>query len=264
MQVGAAGEDRQGLVPGIAAHRRPQCNGVAAAAHQKIQVGTVGIVYQQRHTVRIADLCKGRDVLHPAEVVRAGEVDAEGGSPLPGQPVQRGGKLSFGHGAAAQRPGRVRRRPEPLDVKIQQRGGIEQRFVGVAGRQKHRALPGGGRLHRQAEHGPDALGRALGAVIGMGRAEEPSRVGLALGDDAIGLVQLIRAPDLGDVQPFKPQQGLPFMAGHVKAGRPGLCVVLHKVHDGRGHAHSQASPSAQALQVLPSSMGTSMPCAASS
>ena len=45
-----------------------------------------------------------------------------------------------------------------------------------------------GRLHRQAEHGPDALRRTFGAVIGVGRAEEPGRVGLALGDDAIGLV----------------------------------------------------------------------------
>ena len=98
----------------------------------------------------------------------------------------------------------------------------------------------------------------------MGRTEQLGGVGFALRDDALGLVQLVGALDLGDIGILKAQQLLALVAGHVEPRGAGLCVAAHKVHDGRGHAHSQASPSAQALQVEPSSMGTSMPCAASS
>ena len=158
MQVGPAGEDGQGLVAGIAAHSGPQRHGVLAAADQKVQVRAVGVVHQKRNTVGVADLGKGRDVLHPTEIVRAGDVDAKGGSPLPGKPLQRLFQLPRRHRAAAQRPGSFRRGPEPLDVEIEEGGGVEQRLVGVAGGQQNGPLPRRGRLQRKAEHGPDALG----------------------------------------------------------------------------------------------------------
>ena len=92
MQVGSPGEHRQGLVARVTAGRRAQVNGVAAPAGQKAQVGPVGVIHQQGHAVSIADGREGRDVLHPSQVIRAGQVNAEGCSPLPGQLLKGGGK----------------------------------------------------------------------------------------------------------------------------------------------------------------------------
>ena len=266
MQVGPSCQDRQSLVAGIAAHGRPQCNGVAAAAGQKVQVRPVGVIHQQGHTLRLADGCQPGDILHTAQIIRAGDVDAKGPCPLLCLRLQGPAQGFRRHRAAAQRPGCFRGRPEPLDVEIQQGGGIEQGLVGVAGRQQHRTLPRfGSPLQRQRQHGPDALGRALRAVISARRAKEGRGVGLAPGNDALGLVQLIGPLDLGDVPCLTAQKRLAFMAGHVQAAGAGLRILPHKIHDGGGHgAHSQASPVAQALHWPPISMGTSMPWAASS
>ena len=130
-----------------------------AAADQKVQVRAVGVVHQKRDTVGVADLGKGRNVLHPAEVVRAGDVDAKGGSPLPGKPLQRLFQLPRRHRAAAQRPGSFRRGPEPLDIEVQQSRRVKQGLVGVPRRQQDRtACLCGPHLERKVEHGPDALG----------------------------------------------------------------------------------------------------------
>ena len=265
VQICAAGDHRQGLVGRIAAHGSPQCNGVQRLSGQKAQVGSMGVVHQQRHPKGVAHSRQGPDVLHSAQIIRAGDVDPKGGTPLPGQLLQRCCQHLCGDGAAAQRPGILCRRPEPPDIKIQQGSGVEQSLVGVPGCQQHRAAgPPGCPLQCQAQHGPDALGGALGAVIGVGRAEELGGVGLALGDDALRLVQLIGPLDLGQVQRLKAQQAPALVAGHVEPGDAGPGIPPHKIHNGGIHGYSQASPSAQALQVEPSSMGTSMPWAASS
>ena len=98
----------------------------------------------------------------------------------------------------------------------------------------------------------------------MHRVEQPGSVGFALGNDAVSPIQFIRTLYFGNVPRLKAQKALALVAGHMQPGGAGLGVPAHKIHNGRGHAHSQASPSAQALQVEPSSMGTSMPLAASS
>ena len=99
----------------------------------------------------------------------------------------------------------------------------------------------------------------------MRRAEQPGGVGLTPGDDPLGLVQLVRALDLGDVAGFDPQKILTLVPGHMQAGDPRLGISGCKIHNGRIHPrYSQASPSAQALQEPPISIGTSMPCLASS
>ena len=225
----------------------------------------MGVVHQQGHAPRLADRRQRGDVLHRAQIVRAGDVDPERRDALPCQRLQGVCEGLRGDRAAAQRPGILRRRPEPPDVKIQQGGGVQQRLVGVAGRQQHRTPAGLRRcLHGQKQHGPDALRRPFGAVIGVRRAEQTGGVGFALGNDAFRRVQLICTLDLRDVPRLKAQQVLSLVARHMQPGGPGLSIPAHKVHDGGVHAHSQASPSAQALQVDPSSMGTSMPCAASS
>ena len=265
MQVCAPGDNRQRFVAGIAAHGCAQCNGMLTALRQKTQVSTVGIIHQKRNAKILAHFGQRCNILHTAEIIRTGDVDAKGPFALLCQTPQSTCQLCSRHRAAAKRTGILRRRPEPLDIKIQQRRRIQQRFVSVARCQQDRTLSGCGRsLQCKAQHRTDALGRALCAVIGMHRAEQPGSVGFALGNDAVSPVQFIRTLYFGNVPRLKAQKALALVAGHMQPGGAGLGVPAHKIHNGRGHAHSQASPSAQALQVEPSSMGTSMPLAASS
>ena len=225
----------------------------------------MGVIHQQGHALRPADSGQRRDILHPAQIIRAGDVHTKGAYPLLRQRVQSPGQRFGCDWTAAQCTLCLRRRPKPADIKIQQRRRVQQRLVGVAGSQQHRALAVlRCALQCQKQHGADALGRALGAVIAVRRAKQPGGVGFAFGNDALRRVKLVRTADLGDIQRLKTQKALSLVAGHVQPGSAGLCIAAHKIHDGGGHAHSQASPSAQALQVEPSSMGTSMPLAASS
>ena len=265
MQVRATRDHRQSLVPGITAHRCTQRNGMPPALRQKAQIRTVGIIYQKRDAISPAYPSQRTNVLRPAQIIRAGDINAKGSAAMPLQCAKRICKPCCRDRAAAQRTRILRRRPEPCDIKIQQGGRINQCLMGVACCQQQRALCRTRCcLQRKAQHRPDALRGALGTIISVLCAEKPGRVGLALSNDPLRLVQLIRTFYLGDIPRFKAQQALPFVAGHVQPGGAGLRISAHKIHNGRGHAHSQASPSAQALQVEPSSMGTSMPFAASS
>ena len=76
--------------------------------------------------------------------------------------------------------------------------------MGVAGSQQHRALAVlRCALQRQKQHGADALGRALGAVIAVRRTKQPGGVGFAFGNNALRRVKLVCAADLGDIQRLK-------------------------------------------------------------
>ena len=208
---------------------------------------------------------QGGHVLHPAQVVGAGEVDAEGTAAFLFQGVQGGGQPAGAHRAGAEAGVGAGRGPQPPDIKVQQGRGIQKGLVGVAGRQQHRpAFPLGGGLQGQKQHGPDALGGAFRPVPGACGAEQPGGDRLALGDDPLGLVQFIRPGNLGQVQGLAAQRACPLVARHMEPGGVRGGVSPHKVRDG-GQAHSaQPSPSAQAVQVPPSWTGTSMPWAARS
>ena len=203
MQIRTAGDHRQGLVGRVAAHGRALRDGVAVL-RQKAQVGPVGVIHQQGHTLRPADNGQRRNILHPAQIIRAGDVHTKGAYSLLRQRVQSPSQRFSCDRAAAQRALCLRRRPKPTDIKIQQRRRIQQRLVGVAGSQQHRA-PAVLRcaLQRQKQHGADALGRALGAVIAVRRAKQPGGVGFTLGNNALRRVKLVCAADLGDIQRFK-------------------------------------------------------------
>ena len=157
MQIRAAGDHRQSLVGRVAAHGRALRDGVAVL-RQKAQVGPVGVIHQQRHVLRPADSGQRRDILHPAQIIRAGDVHAKGGVALLCHRVQSPCQCFGCDGAAAQCTLCLRRRPEPADIKIQQRRRVQQRLVGIAGGQQHRA-PAVLRcaLQRQKQHGADAL-----------------------------------------------------------------------------------------------------------
>ena len=265
MQVCSARDHRQRFVAGIAAHGSAQRDGMPRPLREKPQISTVGVVHQKRYPGHIADPGQRSDILHPAEVIRAGDIDAEGLFALLFHFLKCLLQLPGRNRAATQRPGVFLCRPEPPNIKIQQCRRIKQRLVGVACCQQHRATAGlRSRLQRQKEHGADTLRGAFCTIESMRCTEKLCGVGFALCNDALCFIQLICTADLGDIQRFKAQNLLSLMAGHMQPGGPGLRIAAHKVHNGRSHAHSQASPSAQALQVLPSSMGTSMPCAASS
>ena len=203
MQIRTAGDHRQSLVGRVAAHGRALCDGVAVL-RQKAQVGPVGVIHQQRHVLRPADSGQRREFLHPAQIIRAGDVHAKGGVALLCHRVQSPCQRFGCDGAAAQCTLCLRRRPEPADIKIQQRRRIQQRLVGVAGGQQHRALTVlRCALQRQKQHGTDALRRPLGAVIAVRRAEQPGGVGFTLGNNALRRVKLVRTADLGDIQRLK-------------------------------------------------------------
>ena len=70
-----------------------------------------------------------------------------------------------------------------------------------------------------------------GAVIGAGGAEELRRVGLALGDDALGFVQLVCARNFGDVQLFTAQRAAALVARHMHPGGALLGVATDKIDD---------------------------------
>ena len=203
MQIRTAGDHRQSLVGRVAAHGRALCDGVAVL-RQKAQVGPMGVIHQQRHALRPADSGQRREFLHPAQIIRAGDVHAKGGVALLCQRVQSPCQRFGCDGAAAQCTFCLRRRPKPADIKIQQRRRVQQRLVGVAGSQQHRA-PAVLRcaLQRQKQHGTDALRRPLGAVIAVRRAKQPGGVGFTLGNNALRRVKLVRTADFGDIQRLK-------------------------------------------------------------
>ena len=164
----------------------------------------VGVIHQQRHALRPADRRQRRNILHPAQIIRAGDVYAKGAYPLLCQRVQSPCQRFGCDGAAAQCTLCLRRRPKPSDIKIQQRRRVQQRLVGIAGGQQHRALTVlRCALQRQKQHGTDALRRALSAVIAVRRAKQPGGVGFTLGNNALRCVKLVRTADLGDIQRLK-------------------------------------------------------------
>ena len=87
MQIRTAGDHRQGLVGRVAAHGRTLRDGVTVL-RQKAQIGAVGVIHQQRHALRPADRRQRRNILHPAQIIRAGDVYAKGAYPLLCQRVQ--------------------------------------------------------------------------------------------------------------------------------------------------------------------------------
>ena len=81
MQIRAAGDHRQSLMGRVATHGRALRDGVAVL-RQKAQVGPVGVIHQQRHALLPADRRQCRNILHPAQIIRAGDVHAKGGVAL--------------------------------------------------------------------------------------------------------------------------------------------------------------------------------------
>ena len=77
MQVCAASDNGQRFMAGVAAHGRAQCNRMLTALRQKTQVSTVGIIHQKRNAKILAHFGQRCNILHTAQIIRTGDVDAK-------------------------------------------------------------------------------------------------------------------------------------------------------------------------------------------
>ena len=228
MQIGPAGEHRQRLVGRIAAQVRPQVHWVQGAG-QEFQVSPVGIVHQQGHPIPMAH---ARDFPHGgqiAQVVGARQIDGEGLFFF----FQNGRFHGFGGDGTAQV---AVPSPEPGDGKIQQHRRVEEALVGIPPSKASPLAAGAG--IGQIQHGPNGQ---TGALCGVDRpaAEEPGGVFFAPGKDAFRVVQVVRPPDLRDIQAFAAQYPPALVARHMEPDRGGCGIGPDEITDRCGnHAWS--------------------------
>ena len=140
-----------------------------------------------------------------------------------------------------------RRRQQPVNLQLQQRGRGHQGFVGIPSGQDfsgkaHLLRPPG----RQGQHSADAQGRALRGINRPRGAEKLRRVFFAFPDDAPGPVQVIRSADFRNVAALRSQKHPPFMPGHMKTGRVSFGICGNIVGNRRVHFFSPPEASARA------------------
>ena len=171
LQVSASGQDRESLVGGIASHKGAEIQRMQGF-RKKMQVSPVGIVHKHRDFGVPDGFRDPADVCQRAEIVRTGQIDREGAAVHGAEP---GRDLVRRRMAGTDRIQVCIFRPDPLDVAVQQRTGIEKGLVGVPGGENHRTggrgCPGCGpgserricrgvkRTHGSRRHRPRVLQR---------------------------------------------------------------------------------------------------------
>ena len=239
MEVGTAGQHRQGLVGGVAAQIRPQVHGMPGGIH-KPQIGAVGIVYQQQRAVAAAYRRQGGNIRHISQIIRAGDVHRCGG-------LLCQMRIQIFRPNGAGEVGCLLIGNEPIHIQVQQRNSAEEYLVGVPSGGDDRLFALGlGVDHGQVQHGPDALGGAFRGVEG-GVAEESRGVFLALPDDTRSFIQTIGAGNLRDVQFLHTQRSLTFVTGHMEPHLVIIPVAPDEVHDGGIH---RLTPRARAMATI--------------
>ena len=232
VQIGAAGNHRQGLVGRITTQIGPQIHGMQGGL-QKPQIGPVGVVHQQQHTVTAADCRKTGNIRQRAQIIRAGQIDRRGLfrcaaeellQRLRADPAGQIAVVLFGI--------------QPQHLQIQQGDSTQKGLVSVSCRCDQRFAASCLCVQRrQIYHGTDALGRTFGGIIGR-TAKQGTGVVLALPNDAVGLVQAVGTVDLGNVQRLDPQKCLSFMSRHMKPQGVSLYITGGKIANGGVHAQS--------------------------
>ena len=181
----------------------------------------MGLVHQQRHAAGVADAGDGAQVALYALVGRAGKDDAAHRRVR----VQRGGHGGGGDAAVDPEP-RQHRRDQVAGRKVAQFQRMVDGFMAVAGH-KHLAAERGQRPDaRQQPHGT-----AAHKVPAAGRAVEGRRARHRFGQDAAGVVQVVGAVDLGQVEGIAGKTGRrrhpAFVPRHVqRVPRPGQPFAL--------------------------------------
>ena len=231
MQIGGARQGREGLMGRIAADIRPQPDRMQRL-RQEPQIGPVGIVHSQQHPVLMADLRQSTDIGDVAQIVGARQID-RGRLLLFQIRIQLSGAQVTGEVAAA--PGGI----QPPDLQIQKGCRCQKGLMGIPSGGDQRRPPLPLRMeHQKIQHGPDALGGAFRGIEGPA-AEKPARVGLAAGDDPVGLIKAVGSGDLRDIQRLHAQERLSLMARHMQAQHIPGGIVPDEIADRRIHISPQ-------------------------
>ena len=270
MEIRPARQHRQGLVGGVAAEVGSQIHGVPGVA-QEAQIGPVGVVHQQQGPPGVAELRQGLQLRQEAQIVRAAEIHRLGPGLLQGrrQGLRRGlggeiGALRQRQPADLQIQQSRRGQKGLVDVpggqyakafrichcEASAHTGCGNPFSLVPRCIIHhlirhpacggRRMPpspqgeGFGALHRQQQHRPDAVGRALRGIK-RGAAKEPGGVGLAFGNDPGGLIEGVGPGDLRQIQLLAAQGPPPLVARHMEAGGAEVTITGNEVMDGCVH-----------------------------
>ena len=143
------------------------------------------------------------------------------------------GKLLLGDG-----DGKIRvPRGEKIHPNAEERRGGKKDPVAVSCRQDAGlSSPLSFPHQKQGEHGADGKGGALGGIEGVGRSEKAGGVFLTLGDDALRLIEAVRAPHLREVRALQGGVAHALVAGHMKADGRLFSVCLDKIRNGRRHS----------------------------
>ena len=232
VQIGAARQDRQGLVSRICAQIRPQIHGVPGGG-QEFQVCAVGVIHQQQAPVAMGHLGQCCHVGDVAQIIGARHVD-------------RRGAFRFDHffkGLGVDLAGEVRVACDPGHVHIQQGHRTEEDLVGVPPGGNLRTLAlGTGVLHGEVHHGPDGERRPLRRVK-SGASEKFGCIFLALADDARRFVEAVGAGDFGDIVLLHPQPAPALVTGHVETENVSFRVLFQKITDRCCHCCCHVKPS---------------------
>ena len=241
VQVGGSRQRGERFVRRIAAQVGAKVERMLGGG-QKFEIRPVRVVHQKQDPVAVAKRGDRRQIGAVAEVIGRGEIDRRYVAAL--EPL-----LQMLHVDGTGKIGGLLGRRDPFGLKIQKRRRREKGLVYVARGQNMKgfALPYGIGLG-QIEHGADAVGGALGAIQGGGRAEEAGGVFLAFANDAIRLVQAVRTLDLGEVIKLRAEQGCALVPRHVQPQRVFLTVPTDKLAD-RG-VHSFPSPSRRETSAM--------------
>ncbi len=193
MQPGGLGQAGQRLVGALHDEVGPGRHGAAPPAAgfgQRQIVGAVGLVHEEGHAPGVAEVRDGLEVALDALVGGAGQNDAPHG----GVGVQGGGHRGGGH-AAVDAEVRHHGGRQIVGGEAAQLEGVVDGLVAVAGHQDLAAEGGGGADARQQPHGGAAhqVPAPGGAVEGGGAAH-------GVGQDTVGVVEVVGALDLGEVE----------------------------------------------------------------
>ena len=129
VQVSASRQDGQRFVGGIAAHGGPQGDGMKRRL-QKLQIGPVGIIHQQRQGMGPAHLSEAPDIQNVSQIVRRGDIHR---SRLFLQGGKTPAQLSGRHRTAAQALSLLR--IQPFHVQIQEGTAVKKGFMHISRRQ---------------------------------------------------------------------------------------------------------------------------------
>ena len=200
-----------------------------AVFRQEFQIGSVGIVHEQRYTVTVADFRRRTQVNPPSQVIRRRQINRHIRFP-----VQFFLQRFRGYRTGQQILPRCRRKP--VHFQVQQGGGSHQGMMGIpSGQQPCRnPLPFCGH-QGEIQHAPDAQRRALRGINRAGSPEQGRGILLAPADDPFRAVQHVRSPDLRQVQRLRSCQRLSLVSRHVHTHRMRFRISPDKITDRRLH-----------------------------